>query len=61
MALGKIRSLLRTATDKWTEFATLIGGVLDVVLIVGVLVVGLRERQTPLRSESAHTGQRIQP
>jgi hypothetical protein len=61
MAQGKMRSLLRTATDKWTEFAALIGGVLGVVLIVGVFVVGFHERQTPLRSVSAHTGQHIQP
>ena len=61
MTQGKLRSLLRTATDKWTEFAALIGGALGVVLIVGVFVVGLHERQTPLRSESTHTGQHIQP
>ena len=61
MVQGKMRSLLRTATDIWTEFAALIGGVLSVVLIVGVFVVGFHERQAPLRSESAHTGQHIQP
>jgi len=61
MVQGKLRRLLRVTADKWTEFAALIGGLIGIVLIVGVVVAGFHERQTPLRSESAPIGQRIQP
>ena len=36
-------------------------GIIGIVLIVGVVVAGLHERQTPLRSGSAPIGQRMQP
>jgi len=61
MVQGKLRRLLRVTVDKWTEFAALVGGLIGIVLIVGVVVAGLHERQTPLRSGSAPIGQRMQP
>jgi hypothetical protein len=51
MTDGKLRHWIRTAIDKWTDVAALIGGLLGIVLIAGVVMTGLHERQLPLAQE----------
>ena len=61
MADGKLRHWTRTAIDKWTDMAAVIGGLLGIVLIVGVVMTGLHERQLPLRSGGISGSQQTQP
>jgi len=56
MADGKLGQWLRTVIDKWTDIAALIGGLLSVILIAGVVITGLHERQLPLRSGGSIPG-----
>ena len=61
MTDGKLRHWIRTAIDKWTDVAALIGGLLGIVLIAGVVMTGLHERQLPLRSGGISGSQQTQP